>query len=90
VIGDHIYAKATEELKTEPFNHESMGQLNTYLNWYADNEQIEGDNPSVGILLLLNFIQLIIVAAKNRSIVMTALVLGLPINALTVLRGFKP
>lgn len=39
------------ELKTEPFNHENIGQLNTYLNWYAQNEQTEGDNPPVGILL---------------------------------------
>lgn len=39
------------ELKTEPFNHEHLGQLNTYLNWYAQNEQTKDDNPPVGILL---------------------------------------
>ena len=42
------------ELKTEPFTHENLGQLNTYLNWYAQNEQTEGDNPPVGILLCTN------------------------------------
>ena len=26
------------ELKTEPFTHENLGQLNTYLNWHAKNE----------------------------------------------------
>ena len=39
------------ELKTEPFNHENLGQLNTYLNWYAENERSEGDNLPIGILL---------------------------------------
>ncbi len=39
------------ELKIEPFNHENLGQLNTYLNWYRDNEMTEGDSPPVGILL---------------------------------------
>ncbi len=42
------------ELKTEPFTHENLGQLNTYLNWYAQNEQTESDNPPVGILLCTN------------------------------------
>lgn len=39
------------ELKTEPFTHENLGQLNTYLNWYAENERGEGDNLPIGILL---------------------------------------
>jgi len=26
-------------------------QLNTYLNWFKENEICEGDNPPVGILL---------------------------------------
>lgn len=42
------------ELKTEPFTHENLGQLNTYLNWYAVNEQADDDNPPVGILLCTN------------------------------------
>ena len=39
------------ELKAEPFTHENLGQINTYLNWYRTNEMTEGDNPPVGILL---------------------------------------
>ncbi len=39
------------ELKTEPFTHENLGQLNTYLSWYQANEMTKGDNPPVGILL---------------------------------------
>ena len=39
------------ELKTEEFTHEHIGQLNTYVSWYAKNEATEGDNPPVGILL---------------------------------------
>ena len=39
------------ELKTEAFSHEHIGQLNTYVSWYAKNEATEGDNPPVGILL---------------------------------------
>ncbi len=39
------------ELKDEPFSHENIGQLNTYVSYYQKNEMAEGDNPPVGILL---------------------------------------
>ena len=39
------------ELKVDEFRHEHIGQLNTYVSWYARNEMTEGDNPPVGILL---------------------------------------
>lgn len=39
------------ELKLAEFNHESIGQLNTYVSWYQANIMTEGDNPPVGILL---------------------------------------
>jgi len=39
------------ELKLEPFNHENIGQLNTYVSWYRANMMTKGDNPPVGILL---------------------------------------
>ncbi|GAB7015765.1 PDDEXK nuclease domain-containing protein [Methanogenium cariaci] len=39
------------ELKTGRMSHEAVGQLNTYLNWFKENERCEGDNPPVGILL---------------------------------------
>lgn len=39
------------ELKAESFKHEHIGQLNTYVNWYKENESEAGDNPPVGMLL---------------------------------------
>jgi predicted nuclease of restriction endonuclease-like (RecB) superfamily len=39
------------ELKLEKFNHENIGQLNTYVNWYKKNVMEATDNPPVGILL---------------------------------------
>jgi predicted nuclease of restriction endonuclease-like (RecB) superfamily len=39
------------ELKLEEFSHENIGQLNTYVSWYAKNMRTEGDNPPIGILL---------------------------------------
>lgn len=39
------------ELKVAEFNHEHLGQLNTYVSWYRKNIMSEGDNLPVGILL---------------------------------------
>lgn len=39
------------ELKLEPFTHENIGQLNTYVSWYRQHMMSEGDNPPIGILL---------------------------------------
>jgi hypothetical protein len=39
------------ELKLGAFNHENIGQLNTYVSWYKKNIMAEGDNPPIGILL---------------------------------------
>jgi predicted nuclease of restriction endonuclease-like (RecB) superfamily len=39
------------ELKLAEFNHENIGQLNTYVNWYRKNMTTDGDNPPIGILL---------------------------------------
>ena len=39
------------ELKAAAFNHENIGQLNTYVSWYRKNMMTEGDNPPIGILL---------------------------------------
>ncbi len=39
------------ELKLHEFNHEHLGQLNTYVSWYKKNVMNDGDNPPVGILL---------------------------------------
>ena len=47
IIKSHIII----ELKLNAFNHENVGQLKTYLNYYKKNEMTEGDNPPIGILL---------------------------------------
>ncbi len=39
------------ELKIEPFTHENLGQLNTYVSWYSKNMMTEGDSQPVGLLL---------------------------------------
>ena len=39
------------ELKIDKFNHENIGQLNTYVSWYRKNMMAEDDNPPIGILL---------------------------------------
>jgi predicted nuclease of restriction endonuclease-like (RecB) superfamily len=39
------------ELKMNAMNHENIGQLKTYLNYYRKHEINPGDNPPIGILL---------------------------------------
>jgi predicted nuclease of restriction endonuclease-like (RecB) superfamily len=39
------------ELKVDEFNHEHLGQLNTYVSWYDKNIKENDDNPPIGILL---------------------------------------
>lgn len=52
------------ELKLAEFNHENIGQLNTYVSWFKKNMMTAGDNPPVGILLCSN---------KNHALVEYAL-----------------
>lgn len=63
LIGDKFYfvdlvcyhrilkAHCLIELKLEAFNHENIGQLNSYLNYYQKHEMTPGDNPPIGLLL---------------------------------------
>lgn len=39
------------EIKNEKFNHENIGQLDVYLQYYKHEIMQKGDNPPVGILL---------------------------------------
>jgi hypothetical protein len=39
------------ELKVDNFKHDYLGQLNTYVGYYAKHEHAAGDNPPIGILL---------------------------------------
>lgn len=48
------------DLKIGEFDHADAGQMNLYLNYYADQEMKEGDNPPVGIILC---------ASHNRQLV---------------------
>ena len=52
------------DLKLETFNHNNIGQLNTYVSWYKANMMSQGDNPPVGILLCTD---------KNHALVEYAL-----------------
>lgn len=48
------------DLKMQEFSHADAGQMNLYLNYYKENEIVEGDNPPVGIILC---------AGKNQTLV---------------------
>ncbi len=39
------------ELKIDEFQHEHLGQLNTYVSWYKKNVMSRDDNPPIGLLL---------------------------------------
>jgi len=39
------------DLKTTKVQHEDIGQMNMYLGYFASEENIEGDNPPIGIIL---------------------------------------
>ena len=46
-----LHCNVVVELKNDEFRHEYIGQLNAYVNYYAENEMHEGDSLPVGILL---------------------------------------
>ena len=39
------------EIKTHKLTHQDLGQLQMYVNYYDRYEKIEGENPTIGILL---------------------------------------
>jgi predicted nuclease of restriction endonuclease-like (RecB) superfamily len=39
------------DLKLREYHYSDAGQMNLYLNYYKENEMIEGDNPPIGIIL---------------------------------------
>ena len=39
------------DLKINEYDYADAGQMNLYLNYYKDNEMLEGDNPPIGIIL---------------------------------------
>ncbi len=46
-----LHCNVIVELKNDEFRHEYIGQLNAYVNYYAEKEMQPGDNPPIGILL---------------------------------------
>ena len=52
----HKYLKCQVliDLKVGKFSHQDAGQMNFYLNYFAENETAEGDNPPIGIILCTN------------------------------------
>jgi len=48
------------DLKVEAFDHNNIGQLNTYVNYYKAKVMLKDDNPPMGILLVTD---------KNKALV---------------------
>ena len=46
-----LHCSVIVELKNDEFRHEHLGQLNSYVSYYKENEMHDGDNPPIGILL---------------------------------------
>jgi predicted nuclease of restriction endonuclease-like (RecB) superfamily len=69
------------ELKLEPFTHENIGQLNTYVSWYQQHIMNEGDNPPIGILLCTDKNQALAeyaLAGMDNSLFVSKYLLELP------------
>lgn len=69
------------ELKTEKANHEHIGQLKTYLNFYKKNICQPADNPPVGILLVTKHNKTLVeyaVADSDQDIFVSQYLLQLP------------
>lgn len=69
------------ELKTTKANHEHIGQLKTYLNYYKKNIQQPDDNPPVGILLVTDQNKALVeyaVADSDKEIFVSKYLLQLP------------
>jgi predicted nuclease of restriction endonuclease-like (RecB) superfamily len=48
------------DLKTEDVCHHDIGQMNMYLGFFAKEENVEGDNPPIGIILTRNKDELLV------------------------------
>ena len=46
-----ILTRGVIDLKTGPLTHQDVGQMDMYVRMYDDLRRVEGDNPTVGILL---------------------------------------
>lgn len=69
------------ELKTTKANHEHIGQLKTYINYYKKNIIQPNDNPPVGILLVTDQNKTLVeyaVAESDKEIFVSKYLLQLP------------
>lgn len=69
------------ELKTEKANHEHIGQLKTYINYYKKNFVLSSDNPPVGILLVTDQNKTLVeyaIADADKDIFISQYLLQLP------------
>lgn len=69
------------ELKTEKANHEHIGQLKTYINYYKKNYTLPNDNPPVGILLVTSQNKTLVeyaIADSDKDIFVSQYLLQLP------------
>lgn len=69
------------ELKADKANHEHIGQLKTYLNYYKKNMQERNDNPPVGILLVTDQNKTLVeyaIADSDKDIFVSKYLLQLP------------
>lgn len=69
------------ELKTEKANHEHIGQLKTYLNYFKKNITLPNDNPPVGILLVTSQNKTLVeyaIADSDKDIFVSQYLLQLP------------
>lgn len=48
------------DLKLEDVKHHDIGQMNLYLGYFANEENVEGDNPPIGIILTRNKDELLV------------------------------
>jgi hypothetical protein len=48
------------DLKIGELTHQDIGQMDTYVRWFEHNMRVEGDNPTIGVILC---------SEKNEAIV---------------------
>ena len=69
------------ELKTEKANHEHIGQLKTYINYYKKQISLASDNPPMGILLVTDHNKALVeyaVADSDKDLFVSQYELQLP------------
>jgi hypothetical protein len=69
------------DLKTGLMTHQDIGQLDMYVRMYNDLKQVEGDNPTIGILLSTEKDETIVkysVLADNKHLFASQYLLYLP------------